>query len=75
MFFDLWTKTRDERTDCNKYFTNLLYISTLVAIVLAVIGAGASTTVLFSGFTMMVLAAPHTQGADQAQNGTGYKSN
>lgn len=57
MFFDLWTKTRDERTDYNKYFTNLLFISTLVAIVLAVIGAGASTTVLFSGFTMMLLAA------------------
>jgi|GEM_PF-1322893 len=54
MFFDLWTKTRDERTEYNKYFTNLLFISTLVAIVLGTLGA--SKTTLFTGFTMLLLA-------------------
>ncbi len=54
MFLDLWAKTRDERTDYNKYFTNLLFISTLVAIVLGILGA--SKTVLFTGFTMLLLA-------------------
>lgn len=31
-FFDFWLKTRDERTDYNKHFLSLLFISTLVAI-------------------------------------------
>ena len=42
-YFDLWTKTRDERTDNNKYFLSLLFADTLVAVFTAVLGATTAT--------------------------------
>lgn len=39
MLFDQWTNTRAERTEYNKWYTNLLFIETLVAVLTAVLGA------------------------------------
>jgi hypothetical protein len=40
-YFDLWTKTRGERTEYNKYFITLLFANTLFAIFAAILGASA----------------------------------
>lgn len=41
--FDFWTKTRDERTDYNKYFITLLFGDTLVAILGSALGFTTTT--------------------------------
>jgi hypothetical protein len=42
-YFDLWIRTRDERTAYNKYFLTLLFIDTLVGVFTAVLGAAQAT--------------------------------
>jgi len=38
-YFDLWTKTRDERADYNTYFITLLFTNILFGILVAILGA------------------------------------
>ncbi len=52
-YFDLWTKTRNERLDYNKYFLTLLFVDTLVAVFTAVLGATTSTA--YPGLTRLLL--------------------
>jgi ABC-type antimicrobial peptide transport system permease subunit len=58
-YFGLWTKTRDERTEYNKYFLSLLFVDTLVGIFTALLGATVATayTALTRTLLLVILAA------------------
>jgi hypothetical protein len=59
MMFEQYAKTRDERTDYNKWYTNLLFIQTLVAVSTAVLTAKTEilSSTLTKGLLMLVFAA------------------